>query len=94
MLACTATMVAPAATPNVAPPTVDAQCVPCPEHSGEPVAKTPPWRQPLLHAVSGEVMGERPNVEGLHRLRGKVLGLLQVRIQSSATRLCHSCLTL
>ena len=36
-------------------------------------------RQPLLHAVSGEVIGERPNADGLRRLRAKVLGLLQAR---------------
>ena len=35
-------------------------------------------RQPLRHAVSGAVIGERPSTEGLRRLRRKVLNLLQV----------------
>ena len=35
-------------------------------------------RTPLRHAISGEVMGERPDAEGLRRLRARVLQLVQL----------------
>ena len=49
-------------------------------------------RQPLLHAVSGEVMGERPKSDGLRKLRGKVLGLLQVLAEAELSRADAQCL--
>ena len=49
-------------------------------------------RQPLRHAVSGEVIGERPSIEGLKRLRRKVLNLLQVLAEAELTRADAKCL--
>ena len=49
-------------------------------------------RQPLHHAVSGEVIGERPGVEGLRKLRAKVLGLLQVLAEAELSRADAQCL--
>jgi len=42
-------------------------------------------RQPLRHAVSGEVIGQRPAAEGLRRLRSKVSGLIQVLAEARLT---------
>ena len=41
-------------------------------------------RQPLRHAISGDVIGERPGIDGLRRLRKKVMLLLQVRADAPA----------
>ena len=49
-------------------------------------------RQPLRHAVSGEVIGERPSIEGLRKLRNRVLGLLQVLAEVELTRADAKCL--
>ena len=49
-------------------------------------------RKPLRHAISGEVMGERPDAEGLRRLRARVLQLVQLLAASLLSSVDVSCL--
>lgn len=43
-------------------------------------------RQPLLHKLSGETIGQRPNEDAVKQLRARVLKLLHVLATSQLTR--------
>ena len=49
-------------------------------------------RQPLRHAVSGAIIGERPAADGLRKLRQRVLALLQVLAECELSRADAQCL--